>query len=132
MIAGLLVSKRGFKFMMTPLQEWFFMNVEGNVPKPHICREDFDYEFGLITDRLNKKVHDHLRNSIFRQGGPSYQDGEIAQALFNEVVEHVRGGLLAAKAEEEMFDIKLEALNVLDSSCCLIEAIHLGPLDDDY
>jgi hypothetical protein len=80
--------------MMTPLQEWFFMNVEESVPSAEECRERFDQEFDERIKCFEVKVRQFLKEYV--KG-----DKEVAlgATLFDMLVAEVQSGLQAATLE---------------------------------
>jgi hypothetical protein len=80
--------------MMTPLQEWFFMNVEESVPSAEDCRERFDQEFDERIKCFEVKVRQFLKEYV--KG-----DKEVAlgATLFDMLVAEIQAGLQAATLE---------------------------------
>jgi hypothetical protein len=89
--------------MMTPLQEWFFMNVEENVPSAEECRDRFDYEFDDRIECLTAKVR-----QFFAEFSDEVTDGERSDELFATLIKEVQDGAHAAKLECDYTGLKLE------------------------
>jgi hypothetical protein len=111
---------------MTPLQEWFFMHVEGNVPNAQVCREIFDKEFSHLTVGLNQRIREALEEVLPRVSqGDNLEDDKITD-LFEELVNHVRGALEAAAYEEETCGVVLDCPEVKRAAVCLTTSLILG------
>lgn len=109
---------------MTPLQSWFFHNVEGNVPLAQECRDRFDTEFLTRVDVIKDRIRDHKRQTERALFSDKYDaDGRIIKQIYDDLMKEVAEAIEAALAEDRMgYEFPRENL-INESSGLLISLV---------